>query len=178
MFAVCWQLRAFNKTLEHIDRPFFLGSIWQASHQSTNRIFTQHRRDETKITVDAAGFKAVVSGKNFISSLPGEAHRDLLLCLLAEQVEGHDREIGHGLVQMVERFFHIIGIEGIQIENLMIGLEMARHDIRILQLGIGGILIADGEGLQGPTDMPPHERDNAARIQPAGQKHAQGHISL
>ena len=72
-------------------------------------------------------------------ALAGKADRHLLPGLLAEQVQGHGGQVGHGLVQVVERLLHIVGVERVQIEDLVFGSEFLGHNGRIVQFRKGGV---------------------------------------
>ena len=142
MPAVLRQQRALDKALQHVDRALFLGLIRQALHQRAHETMAQRSRQQGKAAIQAAGLEAVVTGKTLVRALAGKADRHLLPGLLAEQVQGHGGQVGHGLVQVVERLLHIVGVERVQIEDLMFGPEFPGHNGRIVQFRKGGVPVA------------------------------------
>ena len=177
MFAFRIKICPLNETLEHIDRPLFLGLIRQHAGHFPDHLPTDRCRNQAEIPVHTAGLEPVVAGKALIRPLPGQTDRDLLPGLLAEQVQRHCGQIGHGLIKMPESFFHVVGIKSIKHQHLVIGPAVAGNNIGIVKFTVAFILIADGKGLERTTDMATHERNQTAGIQPPGKKNPKRHIT-
>ena len=177
MFAFRIKICPLDKTLEHIDRPLFLGLIRQHTNHLSDHLSPDRRRNQAEIPVHAAGLEPIIAGKTLIRPLPGQTDRHLLPGLFAEQVQRHCGQVGHGLIKMPESFFHIVGIERIKHQYLVIGLAVTGDNIGIVKFTVALILIADGKGLERTADMTTHERNQTAGVQTAGKKNPKRHIT-
>ena len=177
MLAVLGQGGALDEPLEHVDHALFLRLVGQQPGHAAHQLLADHLGQQAEIPgVQPAGLEPVVAGEALVRALAGQADGDVLTGLLAEQVERHRAQVGHGLVQVVEGLLHVGGLERVQAQHPVVGLAVVGDDLGVVELGEGLVLVADGEGLERAADVPPHERHQAARVEPAGEEDTQRHV--
>ncbi len=123
----------------------------------------------------------MIAGEDFIRALAGLRHLDLLGDLFGQQVKADGVMADHRFVHRPDTRGQLrqrpIGRDE---DLMMVGAEAVGDDVGIVKLVpllLTDGLKADGEGLQPVLAGFRQQPDDQRAIQPAGQEHADGHVS-
>jgi hypothetical protein len=100
-----------------------------------------------------------------------------VICLRASpQIQRERGEVGHRFVEVIERRLDVVLGDALDHQHVVDGAEMLRDDLRIIQFAEALVRIADGERPQLAGNVPPHQRDQRAGVEAAGEEHAERYV--
>ncbi len=118
-----------------------------------------------------------VAAEELVGALTRERDRDLAARELAEGQEAQRGEVGERLVEVPHEARELGRVAAHRhLELVVVGAVPRGHAARVAELGVLA-REAHREGLDGLAHVPPHERDDQARVEAAAQHGAERHVA-
>src|SRR5262245_27326478 len=133
--------------------------------------------DDRVKAIQAARLEPIIAAEDLVPTLAAQAYRDLLPRLTTNEHQWNRRKIGHRFVEMIEGFLDEIFVHPFNHQDVVLGIEVFRHGLRIIEFAESLITISDGKSTQRTADILSHHRHERAGVQSTGQEDTEWNIA-